>query len=80
MTAARQKYKSKVSWVWIRRALSILFPIERIANITPGDENLVYCENSGYEARFIFVDRDGRLSALLDAKGLQHLFYNTMIE
>lgn len=55
-------------------------PNEIVGNITPGDEVLVYCDKKGWDGPYTFIHRGGRLSVVLDSKGVEHLFHNTTLK
>lgn len=80
MTTARREYEAIVAQLRIRRALHTALPNEAAAELTPGDEVLVYREKIGLQGPYTFLYNDGRLSVVLDDKGREHLFHSTMIK
>lgn len=80
MQIARREYESIVAKLRIRRALHSATPNETALDLTPGAEVLVYREKDGWQGPYTFLYRDGRLSVVLDDKGYEHLFHNTMIK
>ena len=80
MSTARREYEAIVAQLRICRAMNTAPPKESVVNVNPGDEILVYRENTGWEGPFTFLYRDGRLSVVLDDKGHEHRFHSTMIK
>lgn len=80
MTTARREYEAIVAGLRAKRAMNTATPNEIVADISPGDEVLVYREKKGWDGPYTFLYRDGRLSVVLDSKGIEHLFHNTMLK
>lgn len=80
MTTARREYEAIIAGLRAERAIHTSSPNEIVADITPGDEVLVYREKKGWDGPYTFLYRDGRLSVVLDGKGVEHLFQNTMLK
>ena len=79
MNTTRREHEAILAQFRIKRALHITPPNESTVNLTPG-EVLVYREKKGWEGPYTFLYRDGRLSVVLDDKGLEHLFHSTMLK
>lgn len=80
MTTARREYEAIVSSLRVKRAINTSAPNEEVVDISPGNEVLVYREKKGWDGPYTFLYRDGRLSVVLDGKGIEHLFHNTMLK
>lgn len=80
MTAARREYEALVAALRTRRAMHTASPNEAALDVSPGDEVLVYREKTGWDGPYTFLYRDGRLSIVLDNKGLEHTFHSTMVK
>lgn len=53
---------------------------ETVANITPGNEVLIYREEKDWYGAYIFLYREGLQSVLLENNDTMLLFHNTMLK
>lgn len=79
-TTASCEHENFFAVLRLKRAMNTATPNKVVAEITPGDEVLVYREEKCWDGPNYFLHCDGRLSVVLDSKSMKHIFQSNMLK
>lgn len=79
MKISRGGFEVIVSKRFIRSALQTASPNQTAIDFTPGSEVFVYREKDRWKGSYDFLYCEGILSVVLNGKGYEHRFHNTML-